>query len=476
MMDALSAPPAPTPGPVLQQGGSAASADQTQDGSFSKVLSNSGNHREKDASLREDGSESAAEPAEEQGKTPVTHARRPVIDISSTQVSTQNELPAELADMPTDDLAQLLAAARSKTKGAKPETETTSNTTTTAPAEVMTKSELAKALAGLREKKTTTDEQPAIAAVSGDETAAEEKKGADLTDVLRLLAGTTAGEVKLEDDAGGSKETLKPAVEHKTHAVVSEALASTAATASDLSQGADEQSETSDRTFRVVRADGKGEPMILQSDATAGVEETGETAAVDTVTVLDARRFIAPASTTNGASITAAMLGDSEWVSAMTPGSELANAATQSSQGKVVNTLKLQMSPIELGSVTATLRLSGEELSVQLTVDNPAALRQLSNDSSDILKSLRAQGLTVDHVQVNMQVTSADRSADAGQNNLASQQQGQQTFQSGGQGSDGRARGESASNNARTSDERVVQPTELPSGDTRSARPDQLYI
>lgn len=472
MMDALSAPPAPTPGPVLQQGGSAASADQTQDGSFSKVLSDSGNHREKDASLREDGSE--AESAEEQGNTPVTHAKRPVIDISSTQIPSQDELPVELANMSTDDLAQLLAAARSKANSAKPGAETTTNTTATA--ETTTKSELAKALGGFREKKMVTDEQPATAAVSGDETAADENKGADLTDVLRLLAGTTPGEVKLEDEVGDSKETLKPVADHKTHAALSDALAATTGTASDLSQGADEQSETSDRTFRVVRADGKGEPMILQSDATAGVEDSGETATVDTVTVLDARRFIAPASTTNGASITAAMLGDSEWVSAMTPGSELANAATQSSQGKVVNTLKLQMSPIELGSVTATLRLSGEELSVQLTVDNPAALRQLSNDSSDILKSLRAQGLTVDHVQVNMQVASTDRSADSGQNNLASQQQGQQTFQSGGQASDGRGRGESASNNARTSDERVVQPTELLSGDTRSPRPDQLYI
>jgi chemotaxis protein MotD len=474
MMDALSAPPAPTPGPVSQQGGSTASADQTQDGSFSKVLSNSGNPREKDASLREDGSESTAETLEEPVKAPVTQAKRPIIDISGTQKATQDELPPELADMPTDDLARLLAAARSKAKGAKPEAETATNTTTTA--EVTAKSEPAKTVAGLRDKKIDAEDQAATTAASDGETAVDDKKGADLTDVLRLLAGTTADEVTLEDETAANKETLKPAVDHKSHAVLAEALASTTGTASDLTQGEGEQSENSDRTFRIVRADGKGEPMILQSDATAGVEDTGETAAVETVTVLDARRFIAPASTTNGASITAAMLGDSEWVSAMTPGSELANAAAQSSQGKVVNTLKLQMSPIELGSVTATLRLSGEELSVQLTVDNPAALRQLSNDSSDILKSLRAQGLTVDHVQVNMQVTSTDRSADAGQNNLASQQQGQQTFQSGGQASDGRARGESASNNARTSDERVVQPTELPSGDTRSARPDQLYI
>jgi chemotaxis protein MotD len=475
MMDALSAPPAPTPGPALQHGGSGsgAGADQSEGGSFSKVLSNSGNH-EKDGRLREDGNEGTTEQADAPDHPKTTQAKRPVIDISSAKIATEDEVPAQVADMSTDDLARLLADARSKTKGMKPEKESAPNTEVGA--ETSTKAELAKPLGGLREKKTVADDQTATPAVGEEETATGEQKGVDLTDVLRLLAGTAPDEVKVGDEAGDTEQTAEPVVDRKTHSMLSEALAASTGTAADSSTNSDDQGASPDRSFRVVRADGKGEPMILQNDATAGADDTGEAAEVETITVLDARRFIAPASTTNGASITAAMLGDTEWVSAMSPGSELANAATHSSQGKVVNTLKLQMSPIELGSVTATLRLSGEELSVQLTVDNPAALRQLSNDSSEILKSLRAQGLTVDHVQVNMQVSSADRSADAGQNNLASQQQGQQTFQSGGQASDGRARGESADNNARTSDERVVQQADIPAGDPRGTRPDQLYV
>lgn len=470
MMDALSAPPAPIPGPVLQQGGSGASADQTEDGSFSKVLSNSSN-QEKDARLREDGSEGKTEQADGADATQVTQTKRPVIDISSVTIATQEEVPGQLADIPADDLAQLLAAARSQAKGLKSDTDVASNAE--AATETATKVDLAKALGGPREKKTTSEDQTTTPAVSAEKTETDDQKGTDLTDVLRLLSGTGSGEVKVEDEAGNGDKAAEPADDHKAHAILSEALAAASA---DDSANSDGEGASSDRSFRVVRADGKGEPMILQSEATTGADDAGESASVETITVLDARRFIAPASTTNGALITAAMLGDTEWVSAMSPGSELANAAAHSSQGKVVNTLKLQMSPIELGSVTATLRLSGEELSVQLTVDNPAALRQLSTDSSEILKSLRAQGLTVDHVQVNMQVSSADRSADAGQNNLASQQQGQQTFQSGGQASDGRARGEGTSNNTRTSDERLVQQAETPSGDTRSARPDQLYV
>lgn len=471
MMDALSAAPAPTPGPVLQQGASSASADQAEDGSFSKVLSNSGN-QEKDARLREDGSQGTAEQVEAPDQPQVNQVRRPVIDISSAQIAAQDENPAQPSDVPTDDLARLLAAARSKAKDVKSDADVAPNLadgTGTA-----TKAELAKVLGGLREKKTVAEDQTTAPAVSSEKAGTDEQNGADLTDVLRLLSGAAPGDVKIEHEAGNTEKTIEPAaVDHKTHAMLAEALAGASAEGTTNSDG---EGASPDRSFRVVRADGKSEPMILQADATNGVDDTVEAGTVETITVLDARRFIAPVSTTNGASITAAMLGDTEWVSAMSPGSELANAAAHSSQGKVVNTLKLQMSPIELGSVTATLRLSGEELSVQLTVENPAALRQLSNDSSEILKSLRAQGLTVDHVQVNMQVSSSDRSADAGQNNLASQQQGQQTFQSGGQASDGRARGESASNNTRTSDERLVQQVETPSGDTRSTRPDQLYV
>ncbi len=472
MMDAISAPPAPTPGAVVQQGTSGARADQTQDGSFSKVLSNSANQEK--SGQRDDAQAEASEQGDEAGQATATRVKRPVIDISSTKVATSDELPANAADLSTDHLAQLLAAARTKTKDAKTEPEVANGAATGT--ETMTKAELAKALAGPREKKSVSEDQKETGTVSGDEAATDDTKGADLTDVLRLLAGTTSGDVKAEENVGETKETGKSSVDHKSHAVTAEALASSASVGAEGASTSDDDGASADRTFRVVKADGKGEPMILQGDAAAAVDDTGESASVETITVLDARRFIAPVSTTNGASITAAMLGDTEWVSAMSPGSELANAASQSSQGKVVNTLKLQMSPIELGSVTATLRLSGEELSVQLTVDNPAALRQLSNDSSDILKSLRAQGLTVDHVQVNMQVASTERSADAGQNNTASQQQGQQTFQPGGQGSDGRARGEAASNNTRTNDERVVQQAEIQSGDTRSARPDQLYL
>ena len=93
------------------------------------------------------------------------------------------------------------------------------------------------------------------------------------------------------------------------------------------------------------------------------------------------------------------------------------------------------------------------------------------------LKALRAQGLVVDQVQVNMQVATVDRSADTGQNSAQNQQAGQQTFQSGNQGgSERQQQGEAAGNGVRTADERLVQTTDTPATDARGTRPDQLYV
>src|SRR5690606_20282631 len=118
------------------------------------------------------------------------------------------------------------------------------------------------------------------------------------------------------------------------------------------------------------------------------------------------------------------------------------SAATspQAKAGKVMNTLKIQMSPVELGTVTATLRLSGDALSVHLTVENGAAYRKLSEDHSDILKTLRSQGYAVDSIQIS--IASIDRSS---ADNQASGQQQQQSGQApqgdGRQGSPGSGRG-----------------------------------
>lgn len=309
----------------------------------------------------------------------------------------------------------------------------------------------------------------------------------DLGDVLSMLNQAVAAAPQVPpraDHAAGrataSEATAVVASSGELSAVGVEAKADLPSvdTADTGTAGATE----ADRSFRFLRADGKGQTLAMR----VGPSD-GETVKYDigsakdggqTVAVLDARRYIAPAST-NAATITAAMMGDGEWASAMLPGSELANAASQSSSGKVVNTLKLQMSPIELGNVTATLRLSGEELTVQITVETHAAHKALSEDQGDMLKALRAQGFTVDQIQVSLNVGAADR-ADSGQTGAQGQSSGQQA-QGGAQGGNGNNERRTATTQAEsgtgmgktTDDASALQATP---GGAGASRPGHVYI
>ncbi len=91
-------------------------------------------------------------------------------------------------------------------------------------------------------------------------------------------------------------------------------------------------------------------------------------------------------------------------------------------QTKMINTLKIQLVPANLGVVTAVMKLTGEELQVQLQVDNVEAYRKLSADSASIVNTLKNQGFGIE--QVNVQLMSGDRGfAQQGQ------QQNGQSFQ-----------------------------------------------
>lgn len=259
------------------------------------------------------------------------------------------------------------------------------------------------------------------------------------------------------------------------------------AAAGDSGASTGDQSETSgDRSFRFVRADGKGQPLILTvgrgaDGATAREQAGGVQDGMSTVSVLDARRFIAPANQ-NVSSILTAMSGDPEWVGAMRPGAELANAASQSSSGNVVNTLKIQMSPIDLGNVTATLRLHGEALTVHLTVENTQALKSLSDRHGDLVKALHAQGYAVDQVQITM--SSIDRSGADGAP-TGQQQNGQQAAHGGGQqgaagngGQEARqtfmGNGDTSTSSGATTDDSIAASN--PPGNPGGARPDHVYL
>ncbi|WP_095084521.1 flagellar hook-length control protein FliK [Mesorhizobium sophorae] len=78
------------------------------------------------------------------------------------------------------------------------------------------------------------------------------------------------------------------------------------------------------------------------------------------------------------------------------------SAATQLASPVAVPThvLKIELHPAELGMVTANLRLSGEQLSIELKPATHDAYRRLSADSEAIVKSLRGLGFEVDKVTI----------------------------------------------------------------------------
>tara|TARA_R110002020_G_scaffold347193_1_gene560944 strand:- start:5659 stop:7092 length:1434 start_codon:yes stop_codon:yes gene_type:complete len=147
--------------------------------------------------------------------------------------------------------------------------------------------------------------------------------------------------------------------------------------------------------------------------------------------VIDSRRFMpAQSLNTNAQMLTRSLVeaGDAALAASRAAPAQAAAtqaATTQPASGQMLHTLKLQLNPISLGSVTAVLKLTGEELSVSIQVETAEAYRQLKDDNQSILKAMRAQGYAVEQITV-QHVTSPDRPAG---------QTPQQGFQGGFQGS-----------------------------------------
>lgn len=206
--------------------------------------------------------------------------------------------------------------------------------------------------------------------------------------------------------------------------------------AEDSQAGEESHSQGRGAVYRVARADGRGQTVEIEHSLG---RDAGEKAGlgkpdVNNVVVVEQRRFLAPAAD-NAQSIAANIAGDSEWARALQPDQALANAASQAGNGKVVNTLKIQLHPIELGLVTATLRLVGDELSVELKVDTGIAYRSLKEDQARIVEALKAHGFAVDQVNLSFGADRSDAQTSNSQNGQAQgfTQQQQQQARDGGQ-------------------------------------------
>ncbi|RWX77020.1 flagellar hook-length control protein FliK [Neorhizobium lilium] len=203
-------------------------------------------------------------------------------------------------------------------------------------------------------------------------------------------------------------------------------------------------------------------------------ESVGDIEKPEMITVLDSRRYLGFGMGSNASNLLSAASNDRDWASAMYPASSLSNAASVSSTGNVVNTLKLQLSPEHLGTVTANMRLQGEELSIHLTVHNAAAYRELSNDSKPMLEALRAQGFNVDQVTVSL-ASSADPNSNsssgqpqANNNPQAQHQQPQRDGEAARQQAQGRSSGQPGGNETENRNETAVEASVRSNGNAGS--------
>lgn len=502
MIDPAIAPKVSTPDTTAYSSAAAAKADNSAGNGFYDALSTAGHHDRH----RQDADTEAQPPAtgetatdDQAGEVSSDNTRKPLIEIARTAISRalnnadgkeQSEVGKtgqETADGVTE------ADTRKSAKIAIGNDTATHGSTQATVLDGAQRAAVAKHAQSVKSEKSdkTVDDAETAEGADQDDTG---DASAELNEVLSLLSGgaADAGQANVQVHQAGRNSAQHAANGPDNEAALAAAIGkaetqSDTSDAGELAANADTEQGTdateTDRSFRFLRADGKGQALSMRTSAAEGepvkVEAGSAKDGGAPIAVLEARRYIAPASS-NAVGITAALMGDGEWASAMAPGSELANAATQSSSGKVVNTLKLQMSPIELGNVTATLRLTGEELSVQLTVETHAAYKQLSDDQSDMLKALRAQGFAVDQIQVSLAVSSADRT-DSAQTGGQGQQTGQQASQSGNQGGNGSGERRMAAERQETANQTGTMAdgastVQTVSGGSGSSRPGHVYL
>ncbi|MBX9465969.1 MAG: flagellar hook-length control protein FliK [Aquamicrobium sp.] len=106
-----------------------------------------------------------------------------------------------------------------------------------------------------------------------------------------------------------------------------------------------------------------------------------------------------PVLSTTATGLVAAIEAEGTWRTAA-PDPAISAAPRGTSAPGGVNTLRIQLQPVELGMVTARLVASGSQLSIEIQVESNDARQRLANDSEVIVKALRAIGYDIDKVTI----------------------------------------------------------------------------
>ncbi|SOE18186.1 chemotaxis protein MotD [Hoeflea halophila] len=176
-----------------------------------------------------------------------------------------------------------------------------------------------------------------------------------------------------------------------------------------------------------VRKQARGDAMGNRGDADArrADELTGKKDGK--VEVIESRRFMPVQNLSpNSQMLTRSLaeLGNSAIAAERAAPAQAVAQSGGPQPGQTLHTLKLQLNPVSLGSVTAVLKLSGEDLSVEIKVQTAEAYRQIKEDNQSILKSLRGQGFGVEQITVQHVVSTERASGQPAQQGLPAGQQG----------------------------------------------------
>lgn len=267
---------------------------------------------------------------------------------------------------------------------------------------------------------------------------------------LKLLGADAAGkgqDKKVQPEDSGKKDEpgkdktadakADAAIADPNSALAAAALAVNAAGGQAKDQQEQGKPKSDDQSGKALAALGSHTQGGSATDDGTKTSGAGEAVKPETITVLDARRFVGSgeAMSANTQAVMSGVTGDGDWAAAMKAASAAATATPEPRTATPVNTLKIQMTPESLGNVTATLRLHGDQLTVHLSVESGEAFKQLSQDKDGLIQSLKSQGFSVD--QVSVQLAPAPTTDKA----VAQTSAGQQ---SGGQMQDGSSAGQFA--------------------------------
>jgi chemotaxis protein MotD len=375
------------------------------------------------------------------------HGRRakPLIDLQKTSFNAQM---GHVAEKDAADKQQTTVASKRQTAGATQVAKGLRQGGKDAVSD-----DVLSADAGVKDAqhagKTAKDAVPSAGDEDGKSGQPHSKDAA--SDALSLLHGQSGGDAAATAQVvlGGAQQTSSPRSSKDTDrsATVKDVQSTSPHAAADPSAAESGDVDDTGKAFKLARADGRGQSIEMSigkdKDQAAGVDvkASGGSSGAD-VTVLDSRRYLALAPGSNSSAVVGALGGDGEWSSAMQPGSALSNEASWTGTGKVVNTLKIEMNPADLGVVTATMRLSGDDLTVDLKVQSGEAYRQLHNDQGAMMDALRSQGYTVDRITVTLV---APPQAEANSQSGSQGQSQQQSLLNQGQNGNGQARGQNSS-------------------------------